>query len=169
MSSITFPGGTPSYHHASAAAFDHPDPQSHTPSFDNVSDVFRMNPLSHHPPRTPRQSVTASSASAYGVEAYNPLDETPETKELYEEDSEDEDDKARTQAEGKVKKEEIWRDLLTTSNGRDKTLVRSHSSHFRLITLNVLMHVACTENHAVLSATVPRLPQWSDSSIPDEE
>lgn len=132
MSSISFPGGSPSYHHSSAAAFDHPDTQSHTPSFDNVSDVFRMNPLSHHPPRTPRQSVTASSA--YGTEVYNPLDETPETKELYEDESEDEDDKARTQAEGTVRKEEIWRDLLTTSNGRDKALVRSYSLRSRLLT-----------------------------------
>lgn len=131
MSSISFPGGSPSYHHSSGAGFEHPDPQSHTPSYDNVSDVFRMNPLSRHPPRTPRQSVTASSV--YSGEAYHPLDETPETKELFEDEMEDEDVKARTQAEGKVRKEEIWRDLLTTSNGRDKALVRFHHPRSRIL------------------------------------
>lgn len=136
MSSISFPGGSPSYHHSSGAGFEHPDPQSHTPSYDNVSDVFRMNPLSHHPPRTPRQSVTASSV--YSGEAYHPLDETPETKELFEDEMEDEDVKARTQAEGKVRKEEIWRDLLTTSNGRDKALVRFHHPRSRILKANAV-------------------------------
>ncbi|KZT72615.1 hypothetical protein DAEQUDRAFT_722778 [Daedalea quercina L-15889] len=119
MSSITFPSNNLSFM-SSASSFEH-EPHSHTPSFDNVSDGFRMNPLSHHPPRTPRQSVTGSS-SVYGTDVYNKLDETPETKTMYEEDSEDEDEKARAEAEGRVRKEEIWRDLLTTSNGRDKAL-----------------------------------------------
>ncbi|KAH9938416.1 uncharacterized protein B0H18DRAFT_1081093 [Fomitopsis serialis] len=119
MSSISFPSNNSSFI-SGASSFEH-DEHSHTPSFDNVSDAFHMNPLSAHPPRTPRPS-TGMGSSVYGTEVYHKLDETPETKTTYEEDSEDEDDKARAEAEGKVRKEEIWRDLFTTSNGRDKAL-----------------------------------------------
>ncbi|KAF9221878.1 hypothetical protein BS17DRAFT_709594 [Gyrodon lividus] len=137
MSSITFPHSTDgdltpsssSLHNSMQAQFYAP------PSFD-VSSSFQMNPLSSHPPRTPRPSTTAQSQfgsmsiSIYdekveeqqdwvtkkGVAANN----ADEENELDEENEPDEENEGVKEAEKKVCRHEVWRDMLVTSNGRDK-------------------------------------------------
>ena len=77
-----------------------------------------MNPLSSHPPRTPRTSVV-SSQYAYGGDIYTPKEELIEQQpEVF---SEPDDEEAHA---SKVSKEEVWHDLLKTAYGRDKAFVR---------------------------------------------
>lgn len=80
-----------------------------------------MNPLSSHPPRTPRTSVISSS-HIYGGDIYTPKEEVIEQQPEY--FSEDEDDKTQVEAKSHIRREDIWRELLKTSYGRDKAFVR---------------------------------------------
>ncbi|OCH93626.1 hypothetical protein OBBRIDRAFT_885448 [Obba rivulosa] len=116
MSSITFPYAGPGHASSSALASEHGE--QHFPSgFDTSADsVFHMNPLSSHPPRTPRTSVMSNTAA----EIYVTREEVEEVQETREEDSEDEDQKAHAQASSRVRSEDVLRELLKTSNGRDK-------------------------------------------------
>lgn len=85
-----------------------------------------MNPLSHHPPRTPRTSVT-SSIHAYGGDIYTPKEELIEHREDLNED--DEDIAVHEKAKSKVRTQAVWREILKTSYGRDKAFVSiSHDS-----------------------------------------
>lgn len=112
MSSVTFPQGNGL------------EEQYYQPSFDTTS--FQMNPLSSHPPRTPKTSMHATSSQNFGsVSIY---EDAPETDEKAPQDDnedieiEDEDEKAKN-AGGKVRLEEVWREMMVTSNGRDKVFV----------------------------------------------
>lgn len=96
MSSITFPSGAS---------------QFYPPSFD-TSASFQVNPLGSHPPR--------SSHNATELEHSAIIDEktAPEDVEL-----DEQEDKVK-EVEGRVRKEDVWTEMFSTSNGRDKAFVR---------------------------------------------
>ena len=79
-----------------------------------------MNPLSQHPPRTPRTSVTSSS-HVYGGDIYTPKEELIENRSDL--TSDDEEDAMPEGPKSKVKVTEVWREMLKTSYGRDKAFV----------------------------------------------
>ena len=81
-----------------------------------------MNPLSSHPPRTPRTSLVVSNSHVYGGDVYTPKEDIIEPQPEY---FSDDDDNEKASAQPQVKKEEVWRELLKTSYGRDKTFVRA--------------------------------------------
>ncbi|KAF8845667.1 hypothetical protein BDN67DRAFT_1064949 [Paxillus ammoniavirescens] len=131
MSSITFPhsadgdlaSSSSSLHDSMHAQFYAP------PSFD-ASNSFQINPLSAHPPRTPRPSTTAQSQ--FGSMSISVYDEKAEEQQDWatekgapvenadEEDELDDQNEGVKEAEKKVGRHEVWRDMLLTSNGRDK-------------------------------------------------
>lgn len=92
-----------------------------------------MNPLSPHPPRTPRTSIISSSSSyVYGSDVYASTASQPESKseeraevEEYgeEEIAEDADEVVGEAAVKRVKAPEVWREVFKTSSGRDKAFV----------------------------------------------
>ena len=82
-----------------------------------------MNPLSSHPPRTPRTSIIANSSNTYPNAKYqNPNEDNQEKLDV--EDIEiDEDEEKVKSADRRIKKEEVWREMFLTSAGRDKAFV----------------------------------------------
>ena len=104
------------------------------PSFAAVENSFQMNPLSAHPPRTPRPSTTTQSH--FGNTTTNEYDGESEATEegapgvaVDEDEEADEESERVVEAEKKVGRHEVWRDMLVTSGGRDKAFVRmSHLS-----------------------------------------
>jgi len=82
-----------------------------------------MNPLSAHPPRTPRTSVTTTPFSAHPNTGGEDTEEHPQELELDvdEEDEEEEDGPEKIAARNRVRAQEVLRELLETSAGRDKT------------------------------------------------
>jgi hypothetical protein len=80
-----------------------------------------MNPLSSHPPRTPRSSL------AFGYNSDTALTTHEDTKPELSIDTNgtdvDEDDIHSHPQNARVSKEEIWREVVKSSKGRDKTLV----------------------------------------------
>ena len=113
MSSISFPN-----HHRSSGS--HED-QFYTPEFDNSS--FQMNPLSSHPPRTPRTSIVPNSSSTYSNGKYQETNEDNREKVDVEDIEIDEEEESVKSAERKIRKEEVWREMFLTSAGRDKAFV----------------------------------------------
>ena len=113
MSSISFPN-----HHRSSGS--HED-QFYTPEFDNSS--FQMNPLSSHPPRTPRTSIVPNSSSTYSNGKYQNSNEDNREKVDIEDIEIDEEEESVKSAERTIRKEEVWRELFLTSAGRDKAFV----------------------------------------------
>jgi len=112
MSSISFPD-----HHRSSGS--HED-QFYTPGFDNSS--FQINPLSSHPPRTPRTSIVANSSNAYSNGTYEKKEDAEERVDIEDIEIEDEEEKVKV-AEKRIRKEEVWREMFLTSAGRDKAFV----------------------------------------------
>ncbi len=124
MSSITFPNGAS--HGLSASNSSTVDVDYFETGFEaSPTSSFQMNPLSSHPPRTPRTSVVSRSHE-YGGDIYTPQEEHIEqgTESL----SDDEDDKDREAAKDRIRREDIWHEMLKTSYGRDKTFV-CNSNH----------------------------------------
>lgn len=102
--------------HSSTEDLSAQDENYYSSSFDPGSS-FQMNPLSARPPRTPRTSIIASS-QVYGTSLYAPQDQVQD-------DVEESDDGDRLeQAESRVLREEVFREMVLTSNGRDKAFVR---------------------------------------------
>ncbi|KZT26946.1 hypothetical protein NEOLEDRAFT_1131435 [Neolentinus lepideus HHB14362 ss-1] len=92
-------------------------------SFDVPTTSFQMNPLSSHPPRTPRTSIISNTSKVHAPEMYS----LPEKTELQsvaaslEEDVvEVEENTAKKEAVSRIRNEEIWREILKTTVGRDK-------------------------------------------------
>jgi hypothetical protein len=110
MSSILFPDSS-----------GHED-QYYQPSFDTSS--FQMNPHSSHPPRTPKTSIHANSSQKFS--SNNIYEDAPSVTEekvpVDDEDIEIEDEKAKDVG-STLRREEIWREIIVTSNGRDKVFV----------------------------------------------
>jgi len=84
-----------------------------------------MNPLSPHPPRTPRASLVVAHSHVYGTDIYESAEEQKEQSivvdEGVDEDEEEEDNVQHLRR--KVRKEDIWREMIITSVGRDKAFV----------------------------------------------
>lgn len=122
MSTISFPNPhSPSHQDSPSSPGSHTQsphvnffPASYDPQ--GSASSFQINPLSSHPPRTPRTSVISSSIQK---EVYSSGEEHNERL------LEDDEDVERLEiGTGKrVRKEEVWREMLATSTGRDKALV----------------------------------------------
>lgn len=129
MSSISFPHAGPGH---SSLPQDH-DPGFYRDTFDTQSNSsFQMNPLSPHPPRTPRTSMAYSSYgnSETTTSAREDTARPNLTVDVTEEREEDEDEYRSQKA--RVSKEEIWRELVKSSAGRDKTFVHPIRVSFKL-------------------------------------
>lgn len=128
MSSISFPHAA--HDHTSAVASTSApsvEDSGYFNSFEGASgSTFQMNPLSSHPPRTPRTSIMSrGNGQLYGGDIYTPQEELIEQQgELM---SDDEDDKEQQAAKRKVRPELVWHEMLKTSYGRDKAFVRLHT------------------------------------------
>ncbi|KAH0587334.1 hypothetical protein H2248_006134 [Termitomyces sp. 'cryptogamus'] len=116
MSSISFPS-------------EQPVPSNHEQSFysspfeGNAS--FQMNPLSSHPPRTHRVSAVSSSSAVhvYDTQSIYGHEEKTVTVENEKEETDEvdvEEEQVSKPALVHISREEVWRDLFLTSNGRDK-------------------------------------------------
>lgn len=79
-----------------------------------------MNPLSSHPPRTPKTSII-SNASTYQASTIGGHEDHTEKVDIDENDFDEEEERVR-EVEKKVWKEDIWKEIILTSNGRDKAL-----------------------------------------------
>lgn len=84
-----------------------------------------MNPHSSHPPRTPRTSIISSGSNVYGTSIYDANEVDQEKPHEVEDELEDEEDDKVKALEARVRKEDVWREMLLTSNGRDKAFVRT--------------------------------------------
>jgi len=140
MSSITFP-------HPQSA----PLPSSHQEDlyysqsgFAEGSSSFQMNPLSQHPPRTPRTSIISNGSTAYKPSTYEAPAEKAEAVQDDDEELDEEEERVKA-AERKVVPEEVWKDMILTSNGRDKA--------FKLIQYSIrvylLFHAAISSNRVL--------------------
>jgi hypothetical protein len=113
MSSISFPNHTSSGSH---------EDQFYTPEFDSSS--FQMNPLSSHPPRTPRTSIVPNSSSTYSNGKYqNSNEDNREKVDVEDIETDEEEEIVIMSAERRIRKEEVWREMFLTSAGRDKAFV----------------------------------------------
>ena len=126
MSSISFPRRS---EEAPIPSSSLRDSMYYSPPAFDVESSFQMNPLSAHPPRTPRPST--ATQSHFGNTTANEYDEKSEATEggeagdAADEDEEvDEESERVVEAEKKVGTHEVWRDMLVTSAGRDKAFVR---------------------------------------------
>ncbi|KAF9008890.1 hypothetical protein BDQ17DRAFT_1275160 [Cyathus striatus] len=150
MSSISFPAD-----HAPSNSSESHDTQFYSSSFSGNSS-FQMNPLSSHPPRTPRASIISnSSAHVYGSNIYEEKVEVEEAPDP--EDVElDEDEEKLKLAEGRVRQEEIWKDIFLTSYGRDKA--------FKLMQYTIRLFLVC-HTSLVASRVLRRSarPSWETS------
>ncbi|KAF8974408.1 hypothetical protein BDZ97DRAFT_1911594 [Flammula alnicola] len=145
MSSISFPNNPMSHRPEDS---QHED-QFYTPSFDNSS--FQINPLSSHPPRTPRTSMHASTSHTFSSSIYE--EKIEEKVEVDVEDIEIDPEEDNVQElEKRVRKEEVWREMIVTSNGRDKA--------FKLIQYSIRLGLAF---HTTLTSSRlfrPTRPPW---------
>ena len=107
MSTISFPHGGPS-------SSVHSLNDSHF-SFDGGAS-FTMNPLSSHPPRTPKHSSAAGPVvtgnSVYGHNLYDAKEEKPLEQE--EVDDEHNEEIEEPSAATPISREDIWREMVKT-------------------------------------------------------
>ena len=116
MSTITFPGQPSSSPHDNLYPL----------SFDTTG--FQMNPGSAHPPRTPRSSVTMPYSSQAST-GHDGTEDCPTELEIeLGEEEEEEASQEKSATKGRVHIQEVWRDLLETSTGRDKAFVLHFTS-----------------------------------------
>lgn len=118
MSSISFPHAAHDHTSSMASSTASLQDSEYFNSFGSASgSSFQMNPLSAHPPRTPRTSVVGSS-HVYGGDIYTPKEEVLENQpELIDEEVEE---AVHEHGKSRVRATEVWRDMLKTSYGRDK-------------------------------------------------
>ncbi|KAF8165164.1 hypothetical protein B0H34DRAFT_649724 [Crassisporium funariophilum] len=150
MSSISFPNDSM----ASRNSDVHQD-QYYSPSFDNSS--FQMNPHSSHPPRTPRTSIIASSSHTYGGSIYETKEEVEEKVDVEDMEIDDEEDKTKD-AEKRISREEVWREMSLSSNGRDKAFKLIQYS----IRVGLLFHFSLTSSRLLRR---PTRPPWEVSIV----
>lgn len=109
MSSISF---HPSARHNAVG-----ESQYYSADFD-TSASFTMNPLSSHPPRAPR-----NRDAPIAKEIISEVETIESTSEI------DEEEDSVKATERKIRREEVWREMVLTSYGRDKTFVREYTLH----------------------------------------
>ncbi|KAH7919866.1 hypothetical protein BV22DRAFT_1074783 [Leucogyrophana mollusca] len=109
MSSISFPSELHEHEHTPFYA---------PPAFDGSAPAsgFQMNPLSAHPPRTPRPS-TFGGGGGGGMGMGR--EEDGGVSDESEEELDEENERVRAVERG-VRAHDVWREMLVTSNGRDK-------------------------------------------------
>jgi len=129
MSSVTFPSSDADLVPSSSMR-DSMHAQFYTPPAFDMGSSFQMNPLSAHPPRTPRPSTAAQSHFGNSsMMLYNEKSEEQGTEEGTPGDAADEDEEVDEESERvaqvakNVGRHEVWRDMLVTSSGRDKAFV----------------------------------------------
>lgn len=111
-------------HESVASTSSFRDDSFYPSSFEVPATSFQMNPLSSHPPRTPRTSIIANNTGAkvYPTAEYNYAEKSEEQNV----DAEEEEDVVEAEEErargGRVRNEEIWREMLKTTVGRDKAV-----------------------------------------------
>lgn len=114
-----------------------------------------MNPLSSHPPRTPRTSVISSplTAHVYDSSIYQTKEQRDEVVGGVGEDADNEEEEEVKVVQSRVRPEEVWREMFLTSNGRDKA--------FKLIQYSIRLYLLC---HTSLAASRvlrrPTRPLW---------
>jgi len=109
-----------------------------------------MNPLSSHPPRTPRTSIVPNSSSTYSNGKYQSSNEEDNREKVEIEDIEiDEEEESVKSAERKIRKEEVWREMFLTSSGRDKAFKLIQYS----IRLGLVFHLSLTNNRLLRRPT----------------
>ncbi|KAF9452055.1 hypothetical protein P691DRAFT_661841 [Macrolepiota fuliginosa MF-IS2] len=120
MSSIGFPSEHDHLPLSSGSSSNHAngDSQFYSAAFD-TSASFTMNPLSSHPPRTPRTSVIANNTPAFGGSVYETKEEAEEGDAVEASEIDEEEDRVK-EAENRIRKEEVWKEMFLTSYGRDK-------------------------------------------------
>ncbi|KAI0637829.1 hypothetical protein C8Q77DRAFT_1048167 [Trametes polyzona] len=126
----------------SNSQYDRLSASTYEPPMDTSS--FQMNPLSSHPPRTPRTSIMSNGSHIFGTDIYDTkADAEDKSQDIEVEDSEEEDEKPGS-AKSRVRREEVWREMLKSANGRDKA--------FKLLQYSMKMylvfHVAVTSTRA---------------------
>ena len=115
MSSVSFPAA--SHYGISSIHSNVEDEDAPYRSGFDITHGIQMNPLSQHPPRTPRPSTVYSSG--YDLPAASPR-QPPTNPDVEEEEEHVDDHPARPRA----RNEEVWREIVKTSDGRDKAFVR---------------------------------------------
>jgi hypothetical protein len=118
MSAIAFPG------HPSSSSQHDDSLYPLTLPFDSAPG-FQMNPLSAHPPRTPRSSVIASNPMPFSL-SVNTSKEEPEdhpTNVEVELNVDEEECQEKSAQKTQIHAQDIWREFLKTSSGRDKAFV----------------------------------------------
>jgi hypothetical protein len=168
MSSISFPHSADEMGSSSSSLHDPMQAPFYTPPAFDMSSSFQMNPLSAHPPRTPRQSTATQShfrnmsmsISVYDEKAEEDQDgETVKADKAEVDEDEvvelDEEDVRVKEAEKLVGAHEVWRDMLVTSNGRDKAFVSDYGTPAERVT-EVISGI---EINAILDKCVFALPQ----------
>ena len=115
MSSISFPNAS-HYSMSSVHSNTEDEDNPYRSSFDTTPGI-QMNPHSPHPPRTPRTSTVYSSG-------FDPSPPSPKhissSLDVETEEQRVHDHPAKT----RVKNEEVWREIIKSSDGRDKAFVR---------------------------------------------
>ncbi|KAJ7228819.1 hypothetical protein GGX14DRAFT_415190 [Mycena pura] len=151
MSTISFPSEDGS----TDASMHNGDP--FYSAFDGSSS-FQMNPLSSHPPRTPRTSMTtASTSQVYGASIYETKEKVQEPPVEEEEELEEGTERLK-QAELRVRKEEVWRELILTSNGRDKAFKIIQYS----LKVYLLFHLSVSTSRLLRR---PTRPSWEQELV----
>jgi len=174
MSSITFPHALDDLASSSASLGDSIHSQFYAPPPFDVDGSFQINPLSAHPPRTPRSSTSAATSShsrpnsahfasisvydektddtetvhGHSAGKEDAADDDPEADEL---ELDEEDERVRA-AEKKIPAHEVWRDIVATSYGRDKAFVSVRS-----VLTAVPTSTAPPESPAVCHSSLPPL------------
>lgn len=174
MSSITFPHAHDDLASSSASLGDSIHSQFYAPPPFDVDGSFQMNPLSAHPPRTPRSSTSAATSSSrpnsahfasisvydekaddaetvrgHGAGKEDPAADDAEADEL---ELDEEDERVRA-AEKKIPAHEVWRDIVATSYGRDKAFVSIRSS--QPPSLHPLFRKSCSIPFECTSSFIP--------------
>lgn len=164
MSSIAFPHSEDGDLIPSSSMRDSMHVQFYTPPAFDTDNSFQMNPLSAHPPRTPRPSTAAQSH--FGNNTATSYDEKSEGTEkgadedTPEEEEEDEESERVVEAEKKVGRHEVWRDMLATSGGRDKAFVRMSYLSAHAVALTLL----AAETDAIFDTCIPTVAYQSSLS-----
>ncbi|KAF9498526.1 hypothetical protein BDN71DRAFT_1443395 [Pleurotus eryngii] len=123
-----------------------------------TSSSFQMNPLSSHPPRSPHVSLISSTSSSHpqhtnftGDIYSDGLDPVAvEAASTSVEDMDPEKERVKS-AEDNVKVAEIWREMILTSNGRDKSFKLIQYS----IRLYLFFHTGITTSRFMSSRVRP--------------
>ncbi|KAF7433234.1 hypothetical protein PC9H_005184 [Pleurotus ostreatus] len=151
MSSIAFP-----MEPSGSASGSSRDDQLFASHF-GTSSSFQMNPLSSHPPRSPHVSLISSASSRpqhtnFTGDIYSDgLDPVAvEAASSSVEDMDPEEERVKG-AEDNVKVAEIWREMILTSNGRDKSFKLIQYS----IRLYLFFHTGITTSRFLSSRVRP--------------